>query len=138
MTLIHKKLRAENDALKVEIARLSDRRKLPDERTGATYRCTIGATKFYLTTGEYADGSLGEIFLCIAKEGESMRAYDLVATAVSIGLQYGIPLEVFVDKFKGVRMAPSGVTQDPDIPLATSIFDYVARRLELDYMEERI
>ena len=98
------------------------------------HRVTIGGTKVHIRTGEYAGGKLGEVFVTLSKEGSELRVYDAVAIAISIGLQYGVPLEEFVDKFKHQKMEPSGWTSNPAIPHADSIVDYLARWLEIRYL----
>ena len=109
------------------------RRKLPDERRGLTHRAVIGGHKVYLTTGEFEDGTLGEIFISVDKQGGALRVYDALAIAISIGLQHGVPLEDYVDKLRGMQFEPAGVTGDAEIPMAKSIPDFVARYLELRY-----
>jgi hypothetical protein len=112
------------------------RRHLPDERKGLTHKFEVDGIEVFLRTGEYDDGSLGELFITVAKEGDEWRAYDYMATAMSIGLQYSIPniLEAFIKKFEHTRMKPQGITDDPEIPIAKSIGDYVARWLRLRYL----
>ncbi len=112
------------------------RNRLPDERTGLTHRVVIETTKVYIRTGEYPDGSLGEIFITIDKEGSDLRVYDIVAISMSIGLQHGIPLAEYIDKFKLQKMEPRGVTNNPEIPVCSSLADYLARWLELKYLED--
>lgn len=111
------------------------RNRLPDERESITHRFDIAGCKGYLTAGMYEDGSLGEIFTRIAKEGSVLSGLlDGFATAVSIALQYGVPLEVFIDKFTNVRFEPDGVTRNPDIPIAKSIIDYIFQWLEIRFL----
>jgi ribonucleoside-diphosphate reductase alpha chain len=113
------------------------RKRLPDERTGLTrseHLAAVGGAKVEITTGEYENGSLGEIFLRVDKEGSVLRAYEMTAIAISIGLQYGVPLKVFIDKFKHQQLEPAGMTSDPDIPIADSIIDFVAKFLEKEYL----
>ena len=136
MTLLHKKLRAKIKELKADIEYLSKRHELPDVRKGKTWKAVIGGTDIYVTVGNYPDGTLGEFSVRIGKEGEEDSVYGIAATAVSTGLQFGIPLKVFIDEFKYQRMEISGPTSDPDIPLCSSIIDYIARRLEMDYPEK--
>ena len=91
----------------------------------------------YFTVGEYHDGTPGELFIKMAKQGTEVNAlYDSIAIAVSLGLQYGVPLQVLVDKFSYMRSLPYGLTSDPDLPTATSVLDYIFRRLGLDYSTE--
>ncbi len=106
------------------------RRKLPPERHSLTHRFSIGGTEGYLTVGMYADGSPGEVFIKMAKEGSTLSGImDGFAMSVSIALQYGVPLKALVDKLINTRFEPSGFTGNPEIPYAKSILDYVARWL---------
>ncbi len=106
------------------------RRKLPPERRSITHRFSVGGTEGYLTVGMYDDGSPGEIFIKMAKEGSTLSGMmDGFAMAVSIALQYGVPLKALVDKFINTRFEPSGFTGNPEIPYARSILDYIGRWL---------
>jgi ribonucleoside-diphosphate reductase alpha chain len=106
------------------------RRRLPDERRAITHKFSIAGHDGYLTVGMYEDGKPGEIFLVMAKEGSVVSGLmDSFATAVSLALQYGVPLNVLVDKFSHVRFEPSGFTNNPEIPIAKSIIDYIFRWL---------
>jgi ribonucleoside-diphosphate reductase alpha chain len=107
--------------------------KLPTTRRSITKRFVIGEKKFYLTAGEYPDGTLGEIFIRIDKEGSRLRVYDALAITVSIGLQHGIPLSEYCDKLIGLGFEPAGVTSDPDIPFAKSPVDFIFRWLKNRY-----
>ncbi len=113
------------------------REKLPDRRRGYTQKAVVGGHKVYLRTGEYPDGSLGEIFIDMHKEGAGFRAMmNNFAIAVSVGLQYGVPLEEFVDAFTFTRFEPSGTVQGNDsIKYAESIIDYVFRELAVSYLD---
>ena len=115
----------------------SHREKLPQRRKGYTQKALIGGHKVYLRTGEYNDGSLGEIFIDMHKEGAGFRAMmNNFAIAVSVGLQYGVPLEEFVDAFTFTRFEPAGMVQGNDsIKNATSILDYVFRELAVSYLD---
>jgi ribonucleoside-diphosphate reductase alpha chain len=96
----------------------------------------VGGAEGYLTAGSYPDDGLGELFLKFGKQGSTLGGVmDAFSIAVSIGLQYGVPLETFVDKFTNLRFEPAGLTDDPDIRMAQSIMDYVFRRLALDYLD---
>jgi len=96
----------------------------------------VGGAEGYLTAGSYPDDGLGELFLKFGKQGSTLGGVmDAFSIAVSIGLQYGVPLETFVEKFTNLRFEPAGLTDDPDIRMAQSIMDYVFRRLALDYMD---
>ena len=112
------------------------RRRLPNRRGGYTQAATIGGTKLYLRTGEYEDGSLGEIFLDIHKEGAAFRAVlNCFAIAVSMGLQHGVPLEEFCDAFLFTRFEPGGMVMGSDtIKLSTSLIDFVFRELAISYL----
>jgi ribonucleoside-diphosphate reductase alpha chain len=104
------------------------RRKLPDERHALTHKFSIGGHEGYLTVGLYEDGSPGELFVTMAKEGSTISGLmDSFATAISYALQYGVPLKFFVDKFSHVRFEPSGWTGNPTVPYAKSIMDYIFR-----------
>ncbi|WP_226621458.1 vitamin B12-dependent ribonucleotide reductase [Alloyangia pacifica] len=115
----------------------SHREKMPDRRKGYTQKAVVGGHKVYLRTGEYGDGSLGEIFIDMHKEGAGFRAMmNNFAIAVSVGLQYGVPLEEFVDAFTFTKFEPAGMVQGNDsIKNATSILDYVFRELAVSYLD---
>src|SRR5678810_798208 len=104
---------------------LRERHRLPDRRKGYTQKAVVGGHKVYLRTGEYEDGSLGEIFIDMHKEGAAFRSLmNSFAIAISIGLQYGVPLEELVEAFSYTRFEPSGVVQGNDtIKMATSVLD---------------
>jgi ribonucleoside-diphosphate reductase alpha chain len=111
------------------------RRKLPDERQSLTHKFSIGGHEGYLTVGLYEDGSPGELFITMAKEGSTISGLmDSFATAVSYALQYGVPLKFFVDKFSHVRFEPSGWTGNPVVPYAKSIMDYIFRWLGAKFL----
>jgi ribonucleoside-diphosphate reductase alpha chain len=116
--------------------RLGQRRRLPDRRAGYTQKARIGNHKVYLRTGEYEDGTLGEIFLDMHKEGAAFRSMtNCFAISVSLGLQHGVPLEEFVDAFLFTRFEPNGVVQgNPYIKMTTSIIDYIFRELAISYL----
>ena len=112
------------------------RRRLPKRRTSQTTSFSVGGAEGYLTAGAYSDGELGEIFLKFGKQGSTLAGVmDAFSIAVSIGLQYGVPLETFVEKFTNLRFEPAGLTDDPDVRMAQSIMDYVFRRLALDHLD---
>ncbi|MFV0334578.1 MAG: vitamin B12-dependent ribonucleotide reductase, partial [Tropicimonas sp.] len=115
----------------------SNREKMPERRKGYTQKAVVGGHKVYLRTGEYADGSLGEIFIDMHKEGAGFRAMmNNFAIAVSVGLQYGVPLEEFVDAFTFTKFEPAGIVQGNDsIKNATSILDYIFRELAVSYLD---
>jgi ribonucleoside-diphosphate reductase alpha chain len=116
---------------------MRDRDKLPDRRKGYTQKAVVGGHKVYLRTGEYEDGRIGEIFIDMHKEGAALRSLlNNFAIAVSLGLQYGVPLEEYVDAFTFTRFEPQGPVQGNDsIKYATSILDYVFRELAISYLE---
>src|SRR5262249_28931230 len=115
---------------------IARRRRLPDRRAGCTQKTRIGNHKIYLRTGEYEDGTLGEIFLDMHKEGAAFRSMtNCFAIAVSLGLQHGVPLEEFVDAFLFTRFEPNGIVQgNPHIKMTTSIIDYIFRELAITYL----
>ncbi len=114
------------------------RRKLPDERTALTHKFSIAGHEGYLTVGSYADGAPGEIFLRMAKEGSTVSGLmDTIATMTSLALQYGVPLKTLVDKFSHTRFEPAGFTNNPEIPLAKSVMDYVFRFLGNRFLDEQ-
>ena len=111
------------------------RRRLPDERKALTHKFSIGGHEGYLTVGMYEDGQPGELFCVMAKEGSVVSGLmDSFATAISLSLQYGVPLKVLVDKFSHTRFEPSGFTGNPHIPIAKSITDYIFRWLALKFL----
>ena len=111
---------------------------MPRERESITHKFSIAGHEGYITAGKYEDGSVGEIFLTdIGKEGSTMRGLmNAFATAISLGLQYGVPLEVFVRKFSYMRFEPEGITQNPEIPFAKSMPDYIMRWLASRFIED--
>ena len=121
------------------------RHRMPKTRDSVTHKFSVGGHEGYITAGKYPDGSVGEIFLTdIGKEGSTMRGMmNAYATAISLGLQYGVPLEVFVQKFSYMRFDPEGITGNPDIPFAKSMPDYIMRWLasqfvnDPDFLEEQ-
>jgi ribonucleoside-diphosphate reductase alpha chain len=118
------------------VERIRDREKLPSRRKGYTQKAVVGGHKVYLRTGEYDDGRLGEIFVDMHKEGATLRSLlNNFAIAISLGLQYGVPLDEYVDAFTFTRFEPAGmVTGNDTIKMATSILDYVFRELAISYM----
>jgi ribonucleoside-diphosphate reductase alpha chain len=119
----------------VEIAAAPVRKRLPKARPATTTSFSVGGAEGYMTSGAYADGALGEVFLKLGKQGSTLAGVmDAFSIAVSIGLQYGVPLETFVEKFTNLRFEPAGMTDDADIRMAQSMMDYIFRRLALDYL----
>jgi ribonucleoside-diphosphate reductase alpha chain len=111
------------------------RKRLPKSRPSRTTSFTVGGAEGYMTSGSYPDDGLGEVFLKLGKQGSTLAGVmDAFSIAVSIGLQYGVPLETYVSKFTNLRFEPAGLTDDPDVRMAQSIMDYIFRRLALDYL----
>jgi ribonucleoside-diphosphate reductase alpha chain len=111
------------------------RRRLPRRRASKTYKFQIADLDGYFTVGEYEDGTPGELFVSISKQGSTLSGLmDSFAISVSHGLQYGVPLKSYVKTLRGTTFAPTGITDDPDIRTASSITDYIVRRLALDYL----
>src|SRR5207248_505771 len=109
--------------------------RLPKSRASRTTSFTVGGAEGYMTAGSYDDGQLGEVFLKLGKQGSTLAGVmDAFSIAVSIGLQYGVPLETFVTKFTNLRFDPAGLTDDPDVRMAQSIMDYIFRRLALEHL----
>jgi ribonucleoside-diphosphate reductase alpha chain len=116
------------------------REKLPRSRTSRTFEFRVADCKGFVNVGEYADGRPGEIFMKVSKQGSTLAGImDAFAISISYGLQYGVPLRAYVETFTNMRFEPAGMTDDPDIRFATSILDYIFRRLAVDYLspEER-
>jgi ribonucleoside-diphosphate reductase alpha chain len=111
------------------------RKRLPKSRPSRTTSFSVGGAEGYMTSGSYPDDGLGEVFLKLGKQGSTLAGVmDAFSIAVSIGLQYGVPLETFVQKFTNLKFEPAGLTDDSDIRMAQSIMDYIFRRLALDYL----
>jgi ribonucleoside-diphosphate reductase alpha chain len=111
------------------------RRRLPKSRTGLTTSFTVGGAEGYITANSYPGDGLGEVFLKISKQGSTLAGLmDAFSVAISVGLQYGVPLETYVAKFTNMRFEPAGLTDDPDVRMAQSIMDYIFRRLALDFL----
>jgi ribonucleoside-diphosphate reductase alpha chain len=113
------------------------RRRLPKIRPSQTVSFSVGSAEGYLTAGSYPDNGLGEIFVKMSKQGSTLAGVmDAFSIAISIALQYGVPLETYVSKFINMRFEPAGMTDDPDVRIAQSVMDYLFRRLALDYLSE--
>ncbi len=111
------------------------RRRLPKSRPSRTTSFSVAGAEGYMTAGAYEDGALGEVFLKLGKQGSTLAGVmDAFSIAISIALQYGVPLEAFVSKFVNMRFEPAGMTDDADIRISQSIMDYIFRRLALDYL----
>lgn len=134
---VNKRVQASPDTqLKRELSRIVERKQLPAKRRGYTFKAKVGGQPMFVRTGEYNDGTLGEIFLDMAKEGATMRSLmNSFAIAVSVGLQYGVPLEEYVDKFTFTRFEPSGVVEHPNIKTSTSVLDFIFRLLAYEYLD---
>ena len=133
---VQKRVQASPDTkLKRKLASIVERRSLPAKRRGFTQKAKINGQAIFLRTGEYSDGTLGEIFIDMAKEGATMRSMlNCFAISISIGLQYGVPLEEFVDKFAFTRFDPAGFVEHPNIKSTTSIVDFIFRALGYEYL----
>ncbi len=111
------------------------RKRLPKKRPSETVSFSVGGAEGYLTASSYPDDGLGELFLKMSKQGSTLAGVmDAFSIAISIGLQYGVPLETYVSKFTNMRFEPAGMTDDPDIRMASSVMDYIFRRLALDFL----
>jgi ribonucleoside-diphosphate reductase alpha chain len=111
------------------------RKRLPKSRPSRTTSFTVGGAEGYMTAGSYPDDGLGEVFLKLGKQGSTLAGVmDAFSMAISISLQYGVPLETYVSKFTNMKFEPAGLTDDPDVRMSQSIMDYIFRRLALDYL----
>jgi len=133
---VQKRVQSSPDTkLKRKLASIVERRSLPAKRRGFTQKAKINGQAVFVRTGEYGDGTLGEIFIDMAKEGATMRSMmNCFAIAISIGLQYGVPLEEYVDKFAFTKFDPSGFVEHPNIKSTTSIVDFIFRVLGYEYL----
>ena len=127
--------RAKAEAAAAAVEYRPVRKRLPKSRPSQTTSFTVGGAEGYMTAGSYPDDGLGEVFLKLGKQGSTLAGVmDAFSIAISIALQYGVPLETYVQKFTNMRFEPAGLTDDPDIRMAQSIMDYIFRRLALDYL----
>jgi ribonucleoside-diphosphate reductase alpha chain len=111
------------------------RRRLPKQRTATVTRFSVAGAEGYMTASSYPDDGVGEVFLKLGKQGSTLAGVmDAFSMAISVSLQYGVPLEKWVEKFTNMRFEPAGITDDPDIRMASSVMDYIFRRLALDYL----
>jgi ribonucleoside-diphosphate reductase alpha chain len=133
---VHKRMQASNDtSLKRQLSKIVERKTLPPKRYGFVQKAKINGQAIFLRTGEYSDGTLGEIFIDLAKEGSTVRSLmNCFAIAISVGLQYGVPLEEFVEKFVFTRFEPAGMVDHPNIKTTTSLVDFVFRALAYEYL----
>ncbi len=119
----------------VKIIERPVRKRLPKSRPSRTTSFTVGGAEGYMTAGSYPDDGLGEVFLKLGKQGSTLAGVmDAFSMAISISLQYGVPLETYVSKFTNMKFEPAGLTDDPDVRMSQSIMDYIFRRLALDYL----
>lgn len=134
---LQKRMQASPDTkLKRQLSRIVERKTLPAKRRGFTQKARINGQTIFLRTGEYGDDTLGEIFIDLAKEGSTLRSLmNCFAIAVSVGLQYGVPLEEFVEKFVFTKFEPAGMVEHPNIKSTTSIVDFVFRCLAYEYLD---
>ncbi|MDQ3276801.1 MAG: vitamin B12-dependent ribonucleotide reductase, partial [Bacteroidota bacterium] len=133
---VQKRVQASPDTqLKRQLATIVERRSLPAKRRGFTQKAKINGQAIFVRTGEYGDGTLGEIFIDMAKEGATMRSMlNCFAIAVSVGLQYGVPLDEYVEKFVFTKFDPAGFVEHPNIKSSTSIIDFIFRLLGYEYL----
>lgn len=133
---VTKRMNASTDTtLKRQLSSIVERKSLPAKRRGFTQKAKINGQVIFLRTGEYGDGTLGEIFIDLAKEGSTVRSLmNCFAIAVSVGLQFGVPLEEFVEKFVFTRFEPAGMVDHPNIKTTTSLVDFVFRALAYEYL----
>ncbi len=133
---VQKRMQASTDTkLKRQLSIIVEKKSLPAKRRGFTQKAKIGGQVLFLRTGEYADGTLGEIFIDLAKEGSTLRSFmNCFAIAISVGLQYGVPLEEFVEKFVFTKFEPAGMVDHPNIKTTTSLVDFVFRALAYEYL----
>ena len=119
----------------VEAQSIPERKKLPRTRRSKTFSFRVADCHGYMTVGEYDDGRPGEMFLTVAKQGSTLAGImDAFAISVSHGLQYGVPLRSYIEAFTNVRFEPAGITDDPELRIASSLVDYIFRRLALEYL----
>ena len=133
---VQKRMAASTDTkFKRQLSRIVERKSLPAKRRGFTQKARIGGQVLFLRTGEYTDNTLGEIFIDLAKEGSTLRSLmNCFAISISVGLQYGVPLEEFVEKFVFTKFEPSGMVDHPNIKTTTSIVDFIFRSLAYEYL----
>ncbi len=130
--------RKKAEVVEVPVAAGPVRKRLPKSRPSITTSFTVGGAEGYMTAGSYPDDGLGEVFLKLGKQGSTLAGVmDAFSMAISISLQYGVPLETYVQKFTNMKFEPAGLTDDPDIRMSQSIMDYIFRRLALDHLGVR-
>jgi ribonucleoside-diphosphate reductase alpha chain len=133
---VNRRMAASTDTtLKRQLSQIVERKSLPTKRSGYTHKAKINGQVIFVRTGEYSDGTLGEIFIDLSKEGSTVRSLmNCFAIAVSVGLQFGVPLEEFVEKFVFTRFEPAGMVEHPNIKTTTSLVDFVFRLLAYEYL----
>jgi len=133
---VTKRMQASSDTkLKRALSNIVERKSMPAKRRGFTQKAKINGQVLFLRTGEYSDGTLGEIFIDLAKEGSTLRSLmNCFAISISVGLQYGVPLEEFVEKFVFTKFEPAGMVDHPNIKTTTSLVDFVFRALAYEYL----
>ncbi len=133
---VQKRMQASTDTkFKRALSGIVEKKSLPAKRRGFTQKARIGGQVIFLRTGEYGDGTLGEIFIDLAKEGSTLRSFmNCFSIAISVGLQYGVPLEEFVEKFVFTKFEPSGMVDHPNIKTTTSLVDFIFRALAFEYL----
>jgi len=125
-------------SMTMEHAHSANRRRMPRTRDSITHRFNVGGFEGYLTVGLFADGQPGEIFMKMSKEGSTLSGMiQAYCRAFSLALQFGLPLKEAVERFKGMRFEPMGMTDNPDIPECMSVIDYIARYLETTFCSDR-
>jgi ribonucleoside-diphosphate reductase alpha chain len=130
-----KKDSEKSDSPEVVVEYRPTRKRLPRKRPSQTVSFSVAGAEGYMTAGSYPDDGLGEVFIKMSKQGSTLAGVmDAFSVAISIGLQYGVPLEAYVAKFANMRFEPAGMTDDPDVRIAQSVMDYLFRRLALDYL----
>jgi ribonucleoside-diphosphate reductase alpha chain len=123
------------DAVETVVEHRPTRKRLPRKRPSQTVSFSVAGAEGYMTAGSYPDDGLGEVFIKMSKQGSTLAGVmDAFSVAISIGLQYGVPLEAYVQKYVNMRFEPAGMTDDPDVRMAQSVMDYLFRRLALDYL----
>ena len=133
---VQKRMHLSNDTtLKRQLSKIVERKALPAKRRGFTQKARVGGQVIFLRTGEFGDGTLGEIFIDLAKEGSTLRSLmNCFAISISVGLQYGVPLEEFVEKFVFTKFEPAGMVDHPNIKTTTSLVDFIFRCLAYEYL----
>ena len=137
-TELAKKVAELEKALEIQtvVVKQPVRERLPKRRRSNTYKFRVADCEGYVTVGEYEDGRPGEVFMKVSKQGSTLAGImDAFSISVSLGLQHGVPLRTFVEKYTNLRFEPAGMTDDPDLRIASSVIDYIFRRLAVDYMD---